>query len=104
VIPDPQAYFVYNEHAKEFQKVDGIPVVVEGITGDFFLHQGLYSALTLWTVTEAKTGGWVYQNPDPETALAGATLRLVKCGQERLEEQIGKTILKYGLSPRHTPD
>lgn len=83
-----------------FEKVAGEPVVIPLFEEfDFFInrHKSEYR------VSEGKTGNCISIGMSRKEAIEKAAFLLNQYGKEEIRRVIQEKIIKYGISPRHTP-
>lgn len=83
-----------------FEKVAGEPVVIPLFEEfDFFIHRHNSE----YRVSEGKTGNCISIGMSRKEAIEKAAFLLNQYGKEEIRRMTQEKIIKYGISPRHTP-
>lgn len=83
-----------------FEKVAGEPVVIPLFEEfDFFIHRHNSEC----RVSEGKTGNCISIGMSRKEAIEKAVFLLNQYGKEEVRRVIQEKIIRYGISPRHTP-
>ena len=83
-----------------FERVAGESVVIPLFEEfDFFIHRHNSE----YRVSEGKTGNCISIGMSRKEAIENAALMLNQYGKEEVRRVIQEKIIKYGISPRHTP-